>query len=50
MLANPVTQRALVDKPLMPRRFDWALEIGFLPGVTDNVGNTAREAIEDLLG
>jgi phosphoribosylformylglycinamidine synthase II len=26
--------------------FDWALEIGFLPGVTDNVGHTASEILE----
>ncbi len=50
MLANPVTQRAAIGKPLMPRAFDWAFEIGFLPGVTDNVGHTAREAAADLLG
>ncbi len=30
--------------------FDWIIEIGFLPGVTDNVGTTARETIEDTLG
>ena len=30
--------------------FDYAIEIGFLPGVTDNIGNTARESIEDLTG
>ncbi|MBI5135233.1 phosphoribosylformylglycinamidine synthase, partial [Candidatus Uhrbacteria bacterium] len=28
--------------------FDWAIEIGFLPGVTDNIGSTVREMIEDL--
>ena len=33
-----------------PLAFSWAIEIGFLPGVTDNVGSTARETIEDLLG
>jgi len=26
--------------------FNWALEIGFLPGVTDNVGHTAAELLE----
>lgn len=29
--------------------FDWAIEIGFLPGVTDNIGNTTRTGIEDHL-
>ncbi|MGB0719994.1 MAG: phosphoribosylformylglycinamidine synthase, partial [Bdellovibrionales bacterium] len=27
-------------------QFDWALEIGFLPGVTDNIGHTASELLE----
>jgi phosphoribosylformylglycinamidine synthase len=31
----------------LPKRFDYAIEIGFLPGVTDNVGNTARETLAD---
>lgn len=30
-------------------KFSWAIEIGFLPGVTDNVSHTAKEIIEDLL-
>lgn len=30
--------------------FDWVLTIGFVPGVTDNVGRTARTAIEDIVG
>ncbi|MEM7047558.1 MAG: AIR synthase-related protein [Pseudomonadota bacterium] len=30
-------------------RFSWVLEIGFLPGVTDNTGQTARQMIEDHL-
>ncbi|HNT29847.1 MAG TPA: AIR synthase-related protein [bacterium] len=49
MLANPVTQLFCVDAPISTQAFDWALEIGYLPGVTDNIGTTAREAIEDLL-
>lgn len=40
-LANPVTQK--VNAPLPP--FDWALEIGYLPGVTDNIGHTASELL-----
>ncbi|HSU72703.1 MAG TPA: phosphoribosylformylglycinamidine synthase subunit PurL [Candidatus Binatia bacterium] len=49
MLANPITQHAMVDLPQDVGTFDWALEIGFLPGVTDNVAATAKEGIEDLL-
>lgn len=28
----------------------WRIEIGFLPGTTDNVGKTAKDAIKDALG
>src|SRR6185295_4529578 len=31
----------------LPAKFHWGIEIGFLPGVTDNVGTTAKETIED---
>ncbi len=49
MLANPVIQRAAVNHALHPERFDWAIEIGYLPGVTDNVATTTKECIETLL-
>ena len=49
MLSNPVFQEGNVNNPLAPEKFDHAVEIGFLPGVTDNVGNTAHEGVEDLL-
>ncbi len=46
---DPVIQEAAVDQPLkIP--FDWLIEVGFRPGVTDNVGRTAREAVERALG
>lgn len=50
MLTNPVTQVAVfnTNKPFISD-FDWAIEMGFLPGVTDNVATTAREGICDLL-
>ncbi|MDP3882146.1 MAG: AIR synthase-related protein [Nanoarchaeota archaeon] len=47
MLVNPVTQIVKVDSP-SDIRGDWVIEIGFLPGVTDNVGNTVQEGLEDL--
>ncbi|MFN3701777.1 MAG: phosphoribosylformylglycinamidine synthase subunit PurL [Alphaproteobacteria bacterium] len=40
-LANPVTQQVNAQYA----SFDWALEIGFLPGVTDNIGHTATELL-----
>src|SRR3989344_3349565 len=39
-----------VNQPQSPARFSWAIETGYLPGVTDNVGATAKETIEDVLG
>lgn len=41
-LTNPVTQQV---NNLKDVDFDWALEIGYLPGVTDNVGHTASELL-----
>ena len=49
MLADAVTEHATVDVPQVPEHFDWAIEIGYHPGVTDNVATTAREGVEDLL-
>lgn len=48
-LTNPVNQIALVNKPPVLPKFNYAIEIGYLPGVTDNIGNTTKEIIEDLL-
>jgi len=45
-LSNPVTQE-IKGKP--NQQFSFAIEIGFLPGVTDNIANTAKETISDLL-
>jgi phosphoribosylformylglycinamidine synthase II len=48
-LTDPVIQECAVDEPVS-RGFDWLLEIGFRPGVTDNVGRTATEAAELIFG
>jgi phosphoribosylformylglycinamidine synthase len=45
---DPIIQEFSVGKPIR-HDFDWAIEVGYKPGVTDNVGRTAREAIELLL-
>ncbi|BCS54671.1 phosphoribosylformylglycinamidine synthase subunit PurS [Geobacter sp. SVR] len=47
--SDPVIQTWSLDRPLAAG-FDYAVEVGFRPGVTDNVGRTAREAIEYLTG
>lgn len=49
LLADPVTQEHGAGRPLA-RAFSWVVEVGFKPGVTDNVGATAKEAAADLLG
>ncbi|MBP7738147.1 MAG: phosphoribosylformylglycinamidine synthase [Spirochaetes bacterium] len=49
LLVQPVIQDFLVNRPYTPEGFDYAVEIGFLPGVTDNIAHTVRESIEDLL-
>lgn len=36
------------DKPLASD-FSWLIEVGYRPGVTDNVGATAKKASEDVL-
>ncbi len=47
-LANPVIETYAIGGIPHPDTFTYAIEIGFLPGVTDNVGNTVRQMIEDL--
>ena len=47
--ADPIIQDFTVDEPA-GRGFDWLVEVGFLPGVTDNVGRTATEAARMVLG
>ena len=51
VLHDPVLQTAS-DAPLTPEPAcaDWIIEVSFRPGVTDNEGKTAREAIILALG
>jgi len=46
-LINPVIQEYTIDAGTQAE-FDYAIEVGFLPGVTDNVGATAKQTIEDF--
>lgn len=48
VFADSVSQQYSVAQPLF--KDTWRVEVGMLPGVTDNVGKTASEAIEDRLG
>ncbi|MBN2139633.1 MAG: phosphoribosylformylglycinamidine synthase [Desulfovibrionaceae bacterium] len=47
-LHDPVLHLASLSP--LARGFDWALEVGFRPGVTDNEGRTAKEALAMALG
>ncbi len=48
-LSDPVIQNYAINREIADS-FDWMIEVGFRPGVTDNVGKTARESIELLIG
>ncbi|MBU1500016.1 phosphoribosylamine--glycine ligase [Patescibacteria group bacterium] len=48
-LTNTVYQNYNVNKPTLVNKFSWGIEIGFLPGVTDNIANTVKEIIKDQL-
>jgi phosphoribosylformylglycinamidine synthase len=48
IFTNPVTQ--VSSYGALPLPFDWCIWVGFRPGVRDNPGSTAIEAIEDVLG
>lgn len=43
-LSDPVIQDYSINRTFC-NEFDWMVEVGFRPGVTDNVGRTAREAV-----
>jgi phosphoribosylformylglycinamidine synthase len=47
--SDPVIQQYTINKPLA-QDFDMLIEVGFRPGVTDNTGRTAKEAIQYLTG
>ncbi len=49
LFTDPVIQESLTDAPLV-HECDFVIEVGFLPGVTDNVGRSAAQGIGDLLG
>ncbi|MEI8172948.1 MAG: AIR synthase-related protein [Deltaproteobacteria bacterium] len=48
-LSDPIIQEYAINRGLA-QGFEWMIEVGFRPGVTDNVGKTAKEAISLLLG
>ncbi len=49
LFEDPIVQVSALDS-IADKEFDHLIQIGFYPGVTDNIGNTAAEAIRDLTG
>ncbi len=54
ILSNQVSQKILTKDNVVKvlsnySNFNWVVEINFLPGVTDNLGSTAKEIISDNL-
>jgi phosphoribosylformylglycinamidine synthase len=49
LFTDPVIEVSTLDKPLS-KDFEWIIEVGYKPGVTDNVGRTSSEAIADIFG
>ena len=47
--SDPIIQEYAINQPLA-HDFDVLIEVGYRPGVTDNVGRTAREAIQYQTG
>lgn len=49
-LANPVLQKGIVGETLPEGNCAFLVSVGFKPGVTDNVGRSAKEAVSDIIG
>lgn len=49
-LTNTIIEDFSIDTVPAPEGYACAIEIGYLPGVTDNVGHTAKQTIEDATG
>ncbi|MGQ9781372.1 MAG: AIR synthase-related protein [Nitrososphaeria archaeon] len=50
LFADTVVENASSDTNFKWKGFDWVVVVGYKPGVTDNVGRTAKRAAEELLG
>ncbi|MCD6293284.1 MAG: phosphoribosylformylglycinamidine synthase [Deltaproteobacteria bacterium] len=50
LLLNPVVHDCLIDEARPLAAADLILEVGFLPGVTDNIAHSATETLADAWG
>ena len=48
LFTDPMIQEFNIDLSMM-KGFNWMIEVGFRAGVTDNVGRTSKEAIEEII-
>ncbi|MCP4763022.1 MAG: phosphoribosylformylglycinamidine synthase [archaeon] len=49
VFSDPISENFSIDKPLASSFNGTIAEVGFKPGVTDNVGTTAIEGVEDAI-
>ena len=49
LLHDPLIQEYKIDKEIQGK-FDWVIEVGLHPDVTDNAGMMAEQAIADVIG
>ena len=49
LIVNETVEKISYNAPIVQGKFDFALEIGFLPGVTDNASKTANQVIKDAI-
>ncbi|MFQ6104464.1 MAG: phosphoribosylformylglycinamidine synthase subunit PurS [Candidatus Glassbacteria bacterium] len=49
LFTDPIVERFTIDEPIASD-FSWLIEVGFRPGVTDNVGKTSLEGMRDMFG
>ncbi|HEY4513853.1 MAG TPA: AIR synthase-related protein, partial [Candidatus Paceibacterota bacterium] len=49
-LTHKLVEKYSIGEVIAPQNYSYAIEIGFLPGVTDNVGRTAQQTAEDTIG
>jgi phosphoribosylformylglycinamidine synthase len=49
LFTDPVIQKSTIDEPLADE-YQFLIEVGFLPGVTDNIGKSAALGVADVIG
>ena len=49
LFTDPIIQTSALNQALA-EKYDFIIEVGFLPGVTDNVGKSSVEGVQDTLG